>query len=109
MCLAVPGQVLAITERDGSRIAEVDFGGVTKDVCLDYVPDLRVGEYTIVHVGYALQRVDQQTALETMELFRQMGELDEDLGDQWGVEAEDEGPPAPDLADPVHVGRLSGE
>ena len=98
MCLAVPGRVLEISERDGTRIAQVDFGGVTKEVCLEYVPDLQVGEYTIVHVGFALQRLDEQSALETLELFRQMGELDAEFGDQWGRAAEQAGLPRPDLA-----------
>ncbi|MEP9385467.1 HypC/HybG/HupF family hydrogenase formation chaperone [Nocardioides sp. KR10-350] len=96
MCLAVPGKVLEITERDGTRIAQVDFGGVTKEVCLEYVPDLQVGEYTIVHVGFALQRLDEQSALETLELFRQMGDLDAEFGDQWGRAAKESGLPVPD-------------
>ena len=98
MCLAVPGQVLEISERDGTRIAQVDFGGVTKEVCLEYVPDLEVGEYTIVHVGFALQRLDEQSAKETLEIFRQMGELDMEFGDHWGIAAEQAGLPRPDLA-----------
>ena len=98
MCLAVPGRGLEIGERDGTRIAQVDFGGVTKEVCLEYVPDLEVGEYTIVHVGFALQRLDEQSALETLELFRQMGELEAEFGDQWGRAAEQAGLPRPDLA-----------
>ena len=53
MCLAVPGRVMEIEERDGTRMAVVDFGGVVKDVCLEYLPDLAVGEYAIVHVGFA--------------------------------------------------------
>ena len=98
MCLAVPGQVLEIHDRDGTRVALVDFGGVTKEVCLEYVPDLQVGEYTIVHVGFALQRLDEQSALETLEIFRQMGELDNEFGDHWGKAAEQAGLPRPDLA-----------
>ena len=98
MCLAVPGTGPGDQERDGTRIAQVDFGGVTKEVCLEYVPDLQVGEYTIVHVGFALQRLDEQSALETLELFRQMGELDAEFGDQWGRAAEQAGLPRPDLA-----------
>jgi len=98
MCLAVPGRVLEISERDGTRIAQVDFGGVTKEVCLEYVPDLQVGEYTIVHVGFALQRLDEQSALETLDLFRQMGELEAEFGDQWGRAAEQAGLPRPDRA-----------
>ena len=71
----------------------MDFGGVTKEVCLEYVPDLQVGEYTIVHVGFALQRLDEQSALETLEIFRQMGELDAEFGDHWGMAAEQAGLP----------------
>ena len=97
MCLAVPGEVLDIYEKDGTQVATVDFGGVTKEVCLAYVPDIQVGEYTIVHVGFALQRLDEQSALETLEIFRQMGELDAEFGDQWGRAAEQAGLPRPDL------------
>ena len=95
MCLAVPGKVLEITERDGTKMAQVDFGGVTKQVCLEYVPDLQIGEYTIVHVGFALQRLDEESALETLELFRQMGDLDAEFGDQWGRAAAQSGLPLP--------------
>ena len=96
MCLAVPGKVLAINDKDGTPMAEVDFGGISKEVCLAYVPDLQVGEYTIVHVGFALQRLDEQSALETLELFRQMGELDAEFGDHWGRAATESGLPRPD-------------
>ena len=96
MCLAVPGR--SWTSRSGRHpMAQVDFGGVTKEVCLEYVPDIEVGEYTIVHVGFALQRLDEQSALETLELFRQMGELDAEFGDHWGLAAEQAGLPRPDL------------
>ena len=63
-------------------MAQVDFGGVTKEVCLEYVPDIQVGEYTIVHVGFALQRLDEQSAIETPRAFRQLGELDAEFGDR---------------------------
>lgn len=99
MCLAVPGKVLEISERDGTRFAQVDFGGVAKEVCLEYVPDLEVGEYTIVHVGFALQRLDEASALETLELFRTMGELEAEFGDQWGRAADQAGLPLPDGVD----------
>lgn len=81
MCLAVPGKVLDIEERDGTRMATVDFGGVVKDVCLEYLPDLRVGEYTIVHVGFALQRLDEESALQTLALFQNLGLLEEEFGE----------------------------
>lgn len=83
MCLAVPGRVLDIGEKDGTRMATVDFGGVQKEVCLEYLPDLQVGEYAIVHVGFALQRLDEESARQTLELFAQLGMLQEEFGDPW--------------------------
>ena len=96
MCLAVPGEITEIWDDAGTPRGGVSFGNVTKDVCLAYVPDIEVGEYTIVHVGFALQRLDEKSALETLELFRQMGELDAEFGDQWGRAAEHAGLPRPD-------------
>jgi hydrogenase expression/formation protein HypC len=80
MCLGVPGRVEDVWEADGTRMATVDFGGVRKEVCLAYVPDVTVGDYTIVHVGFALTKLDEKSALETLELFRSVGLLDEELG-----------------------------
>jgi hydrogenase expression/formation protein HypC len=80
MCLAVPGKIVSIEERDDTRMAKVDFGGVVKDVCLAYLPDIQVGDYTIVHVGFAIQKLDEASALETLALFQSMGLLDEELG-----------------------------
>jgi hydrogenase expression/formation protein HypC len=68
-----------VWDADGARMATVDFGGVQKEVCLAYVPDLAIGEYTIVHVGFALTRIDEKSALETIELFKSVGLLDEEL------------------------------
>jgi hydrogenase expression/formation protein HypC len=79
MCLGVPGQVTAVWEANGTRFATADFGGVTKEICLAYVPDVVVGDYTIVHVGFALTKLDEKSALETLELFRSVGLLDEEL------------------------------
>ncbi|MEV4537545.1 HypC/HybG/HupF family hydrogenase formation chaperone [Asanoa sp. NPDC049518] len=80
MCLAVPGQVMSIVERDGTLMADVDFGGVRKDVCLQYVPDATVGEYVVVHVGFAIQRLDEQAALQTLANFERLGILEEEFG-----------------------------
>ena len=91
MCLAVPGKVIEIWQKDETRMANVDFGGVMKEVCLEFVPDIQVGEYTIVHVGFALQRLDEKSAMETLDLFRQMGELDMEFGDAWARAAKDSG------------------
>ncbi len=61
------------------RVGRVNFGGVVKRVCLDYVPEIEVGDYAIVHVGFAISRVDEESAQKTLEVFRQMGMLDEEL------------------------------
>jgi len=79
MCLGVPGRIEDVWEADGTRMATVDFGGVRKEVCLAYVPDVTVGDYTIVHVGFALTKLDEKSALETLELFKSVGLLDEEL------------------------------
>ena len=60
-------------------MGRVNFGGVVKRVCLDYVPEVVVGDYTIVHVGFALSKIDQESAEKTLEVFRQMGMLEEEL------------------------------
>ncbi|MFI0200549.1 MULTISPECIES: HypC/HybG/HupF family hydrogenase formation chaperone [Streptomyces] len=100
MCLAVPGRVLDIGEKDGTRMATVDFGGVQKEVCLEYLPDLQVGEYAIVHVGFALQRLDEESAKQTLELFAQLGMLQEEFGDPWEQAAAAGGEPWPFADDP---------
>jgi len=81
MCLAVPGRVLTITEVDGTSMAEVDFGGVRKEVCLEYVPGVTAGEYVIVHVGFAIQRLDEASAVRTLADFERMGILEEEFGE----------------------------
>ncbi|HEY7273185.1 MAG TPA: HypC/HybG/HupF family hydrogenase formation chaperone [Actinoplanes sp.] len=81
MCLAVPGRILSIAEVDGTVMAEADFGGVRKNVCLQYVPDATVGEYVVVHVGFAIQRLDEESAQQTLANFERMGILEEEFGD----------------------------
>lgn len=80
MCLAIPGQVKSVFEADGVRMGKVNFGGIVKDVCLAYLPDIEVGDYTIVHVGFAISRVDEDAAQKTLETFRDLGLLDEEFG-----------------------------
>ena len=80
MCLGIPGRVEEVWEEDGARMSTVNFGGVRKKVCLASVPEVDVGDYTIVHVGFALTRLDEASALETLELFREAGLLDSELG-----------------------------
>ena len=81
MCLAVPGRVLSVAEVDGTPMADVDFGGVRKNVCLQYVPDAVVGDYVVVHVGFAIQRLDEESARQTLADFERLGLLEEEFGD----------------------------
>ena len=80
MCLGVPGRIEEVWDTKGTQMARVDFGGVRKDVCLAYLPDLQVGDYAIVHVGFAISSVDEASAQETLRLFEQLGTLEEELG-----------------------------
>jgi hydrogenase expression/formation protein HypC len=95
MCLAVPGQVVSIEDRDDTRMAQVDFGGVRKDVCLEYLPDVSTGEYVIVHVGFAIQRLDEQSARETLANFEKLGVLEEEFGDGFAIAAKQAGMEVP--------------
>jgi hydrogenase expression/formation protein HypC len=89
MCLAVPGQVETIFESHGIRMGKVNFGGVVKEVCLAYLPDIQVGDYTIVHVGFAISQIDEASAHRTLQTFEELGLLEEELEElrETGVEA----------------------
>jgi hydrogenase expression/formation protein HypC len=91
MCLAVPGRVLSIAEVDGTLMADVDFGGVRKNVCLQYIPDAAVGEYVVVHVGFAIQRLDEASAQETLANFERLGILEQEFGDGLARAADEAG------------------
>ena len=78
MCLAIPGRVDEILTEGDIRVGRVNFGGIVKRVCLDYVPDLQVGDYTIVHVGFAISRVDREEAARTFQYLKQIGALAEE-------------------------------
>jgi hydrogenase expression/formation protein HypC len=82
MCLGVPGRIESIHDDRGTAMATVDFGGIRKEVCLAYLPDAEVGDYTLVHVGFAITRIDEASALETLELIRSIGNLAEELGEE---------------------------
>jgi hydrogenase expression/formation protein HypC len=79
MCLAVPGQILEIRDDRGTRMAIIDFDGIRKEICLAYLPDIEVGDYAIVHVGFAIARIDEASARETLAMFKELGVLDEEL------------------------------
>ena len=82
MCLAIPGKVEEITNDGGIRVGRVNFGGVVKRACLEYVPEVEVGDYTIVHVGFAISKIDEETARQTLDDFRALGVLDEELANE---------------------------
>ena len=78
MCLGIPGRIVSIDEDVGLPMGVVDFGGVRREVCLAYVADeVEVGDYAIVHVGFAISRVDEEEARRTYEILEEMSELDE--------------------------------
>jgi hydrogenase expression/formation protein HypC len=78
MCLGVPGKIVSIEENPlGMTMGKVSFGGITKDVCLAYIPDVQAGDYVVVHVGFAISKLDEQEAMEVFDLLEQMGELSE--------------------------------
>lgn len=80
MCLGVPGKIIEIYESGDLPMGKVDFGGVTREACLAYVPEARVGDYTIIHVGFALNLIGEQEAQETLDLLRQVADLGAELG-----------------------------
>jgi hydrogenase expression/formation protein HypC len=77
MCLAIPGKVIETLQSDGMKMAKVSFGGMVKQVCLEYTPEAAVGDYVLVHVGFALSRVDQEEAERTYQLLEELGQLSE--------------------------------
>ncbi|CAL9638191.1 HypC/HybG/HupF family hydrogenase formation chaperone [Streptomyces albus] len=91
MCLAVPGRVMTVEDDTEPLSGVVDFGGVHKRVCLEYVPHVRAGEYVIVHVGFALQRLDEESARASLRLFEELGLLEEEFGDAWRRAARESG------------------
>jgi len=74
-------------------MAQVDFGGLRKEVCLAYIPDVQIGEYVIVHVGFAIQRLDEKSALDTLANFEKLGILEEEFGDGFALAAKQAGDP----------------
>jgi hydrogenase expression/formation protein HypC len=76
MCLAVPGKIIEIYETNSLLMGKVDFGGVVRETCLVYVPDAKVGDYTIIHVGFALNLIDEKEAMETLALLEEISNQD---------------------------------
>ena len=80
MCLGIPGKIVTIYTANDLTMGKIDFGGVVREACLEYVPDAKIGDYTLVHVGFALNLISAQDAQETLDLLRQITEIEEELG-----------------------------
>ncbi len=80
MCLGIPGKITETFEENGLKMGKVDFGGVVKNVCLEYIPDCNVGDYTVVHVGFGISKLNEEEAMETLSYLKQIGALGEELG-----------------------------
>jgi hydrogenase expression/formation protein HypC len=77
MCLAIPGQISALHENAGVPMAKVDFGGITRDACMSYLPDATIGDYVLVHVGFAISKLDEEEAARTYQYLSEMDQLSE--------------------------------
>jgi hydrogenase expression/formation protein HypC len=80
MCLGVPGKITAIYESDGLRMGRIDFGGTQREACLAYVPEASVGDYTVIHVGFAISLLSEEEANATLATLREIANLEEELG-----------------------------
>ncbi|MGB8646603.1 MAG: HypC/HybG/HupF family hydrogenase formation chaperone [Anaerolineae bacterium] len=80
MCLGVPGKIIGKYLIGDLPMGKVDFGGVVREACLAYVPEAEIGDYTVIHVGFAISRLSEQEALESLETIREMISLEEELG-----------------------------
>ncbi len=88
MCLGVPGKIIEKYQVGELPMGKVDFGGVVREACLAYVPDAEIGDYTVIHVGFAISRLSEEEAMESLETIREIIDIEEELG-------EETSPPAP--------------
>lgn len=95
MCLGVPGKIVEIYDAGGLRMGKVDFGGVTREACLSYVPDAQLGDYTVIHVGFAISRLSEQEAIASLETIREMVSLDQELEPEKAFGKSPGSPPGP--------------
>lgn len=85
MCLGVPGKVIELHEQNGLLMGTVDFGGVQREACLEYVPETKIGDYVIIHVGFAISQISEDEAQETLALIREIADLESELGPEGGA------------------------
>ncbi len=80
MCLGVPGKIIDIYETNGLSMGRIDFGGTVREACLAYVPEAMVGDYTVIHVGFAISLLSEEEAFATLEMLREIIDLEEEIG-----------------------------
>ena len=86
MCLGIPGQVVSLEDAGGLRMGRVRFGEIVREACLEYVPGAAVGDYVIVHAGFALNVLSEAEAMDSLEALRELGEFDSDMSEFTGNE-----------------------
>jgi hydrogenase expression/formation protein HypC len=89
MCLGIPGKIVDVYDQNGARMGKVDFDGIVKEICLSFVPEAEIGDYTIVHVGFGITKVDEVSAHETLALMKEMGVLESELDATAALAAEE--------------------
>lgn len=80
MCLAIPGKIIEIYEAGGLKMGKVDFNGIKREACLEYVPEARIGDYTIIHVGFAISLLSEKEARESLELLQDITNFEDEMG-----------------------------
>ncbi len=89
MCLGVPGKIIETFEKGGLHMCKIDFGGAIREACIETLPDAKVGDYTIIHAGFALSLLSEEEANETLSMLREMAMLGAELGEELGEEQEE--------------------
>jgi len=80
MCLGIPGKIVEIYSIDGLQMGKIDFGGVIREACLAYVPEAKVGDYTLIHVGFAISLLKEEEAKESLELIKEIADIEDEIG-----------------------------
>jgi len=88
MCLGVPGKIVKVTEKNGLRMAQVDFGGIVREACLEYLPEANVGDYTVIHVGFAISLLSEAEAKASLEMLQEIIDLEDELGIGYSAEVQ---------------------
>jgi hydrogenase expression/formation protein HypC len=79
MCLGIPGKITEIYEEDSLQMAKINFGGIVKEVCLAYTPEAKVGDYALIHVGFAISLMDEEEARETLKLMKEVADFEHEI------------------------------